>query len=282
MTTSTLSSTDWRQLGAVAPRALTDARLQLHHSLLPPRPDDSHTNFGWVRSADALATHLVPAPTPFRAALRPASLELLLLDAANATLFSLALHGRTVDEAFNWLASHIATTGADAKRLTAKKHYEIPAHLVGTGRAFDAADLAPFRELASGYANAARLFGRLAAATPGASDVRLWPHHFDLATLITVREAAGGAGATTIGVGHSPGDEWYDEPYCYVSPYPAPAVETPPALPTGGHWHRTKWFGAVLTSTDLVAAGGAAAQAARASAFVDGAVAAARGLLAVG
>jgi hypothetical protein len=44
-------------------------------------------------------------------------------------------------------------------------------------------------------------------------------HHFDLATLTTL--PARNADATGyVGVGLSPGDEYYDEPYFYVSVYP--------------------------------------------------------------
>jgi hypothetical protein len=46
--------------------------------------------------------------------------------------------------------------------------------------------------------------------------VRLWPEHFDIATV----EGAGDARAN---YGVSPGDEAHDEPYAYVGPWTAPA-----------------------------------------------------------
>ena len=50
----------------------------------------------------------------------------------------------------------------------------------------------------------------------GAPVVRCWPHHFDMATLFNLGEDR------SIGVGFSPGDESYDEPYFYCTPWPPP------------------------------------------------------------
>jgi hypothetical protein len=84
-----------------------------------------------------------------------------------------------------------------------------------------------------------------------ASPLRCWPHHFDLATLttLTARDPAG-----YIGVGISPGDDYYDEPYLYVSVYPKPDPATLPALPAPGHWHLRDFTGAVATAGRIVAA----------------------------
>lgn len=88
-----------------------------------------------------------------------------------------------------------------------------------------------------------------------ASPVYCWPHHFDLATQIKlpIRNAD-----TTgdIGVGFSPGDEYYDEPYFYVSVYPEPDPAILPMLPAMGHWHTHEFTAGVkpahkiLTATD--------------------------------
>ena len=80
--------------------------------------------------------------------------------------------------------------------------------------------------------------------------MRCWPHHFDLATLVSVPGGAPGD-ARTIGVGLSPGDGSYAEPYFYVTPWPSPDSPALPELPAGADWHRTGWFGAVLTATAI-------------------------------
>src|SRR5262249_62389310 len=65
----------------------------------------------------------------------------------------------------------------------------------------------------------------VAARGLDAPPVRCWPHHLDLDTLVTV------APGRTTGVGFEPGDESYDEPYFYVSVYPAPDLAPLPPLP---------------------------------------------------
>jgi hypothetical protein len=63
------------------------------------------------------------------------------------------------------------------------------------------------------------------------------------------------AGATGyIGVGLSPGDEYYDEPYFYVSVHPEPDPAALPSLPILGHWHLRDFMAAVATSHKITAA----------------------------
>ena len=59
--------------------------------------------------------------------------------------------------------------------------------------------------------------------------------------------------ARSIGIGVSPGDGYYAQPYLYVSPYPRPDTDNLPALPPGGRWHTKDFFGAVATGIDLLA-----------------------------
>lgn len=81
----------------------------------------------------------------------------------------------------------------------------------------------------------------------GASDVRLWPHHFDIATLVAL-----GAGAST-GAGLVLGDSCYEGPYFYVNVHPQPSIEqlTDP-LAGGGTWQTHEWVGAVLPGSRIV------------------------------
>jgi hypothetical protein len=64
-----------------------------------------------------------------------------------------------------------------------------------------------------------------------------------MAILITLSGA--GEEAKTVGVGLSPGDGSYSQPYWYVTPWPYPPQDDLPAL-TAGIWHREGWIGAIL------------------------------------
>ena len=87
--------------------------------------------------------------------------------------------------------------------------------------------------------------------------MRLWPHHFDIATLWTLDAGVDAEEARSVGMGLSPGDGTYAQPYWYVTPWPYPqatAEELPP-LPAG-RWHAEArnggWTGAVLLGEELV------------------------------
>lgn len=233
--------------------SLGDARRQVHHaaqlataagiSFLPRQADDSHTNLEWLPPLGGLASRVVPATAPFRIAVRVAELEICILDDRNATAKVLALHGQTIAGAEAWIRTQIGERGVPASKFTLARHYEIPHHAVDDGGAFDASDRRAFAELAAWFDFAARELERVRAQHAG-SEVRCWPHHFDIATLITVKSGK------TVGVGLEPGDVYYDEPYFYVNANTRPP-ESAAIAPLGGNgfWHTHEWFGAVLPAS---------------------------------
>ena len=227
----------WQTLGSVAPRKLVDARLQLHWAAqvlgaaadgyLPHQNDDSHTAMDWRDGALVGKTGV---------ALRVHAFELV---AAGQTL---ALDGTTLDAAMEWTSARLG-----GGRKIHVRDYEMPMHPVGTDRArFQRAPIADaLAELARYYANASEL---LAAYAPCV----VWPHHFDLGGTMSV------GGAREIGIGLSPGDRYYAEPYLYVTPPQIKPGTTMPALAGGGHWS-TQFVGAVLTNLMLAGQPGARA-----------------------
>jgi hypothetical protein len=262
----------WKILGSVDAQHLVNARLQLHWAsqvasavgkqLLPPRPDVSQQSFEWIDRAGALAQDPVTAARPFRSALKLAELTLSLLDAAGAAIAELPLSGRTVDEAYDWLTGEVEKLLGRALAAPLERPGPPPAmpgHPVGTGRRFALADSGPFAEVARWFADADRLLREVQAANPGASPVRCWPHHFDLATLIQLDAPAAGTAdpetARAIGAGLSPGDASRPQPYFYVTPWPypkSPVVSELPALTGGGTWNTEGWLGVVLDAAAIV------------------------------
>jgi hypothetical protein len=245
----------WELLGRVSPGALGPARLTLHwaaqivaavgSTLIDARPDWSHTALGWIESPER---GLAGEPL------------------AGGTRAFLA-------DGLVWLAGAVARQVGSPERPLARPVHELPPSPVGDGAPFEVEPEA-LAELSSWYANASRLLADVARAT-GASPVRCWPHHFDIATLLRLGEGSGEE-ARSIGVGLSPGDGSYAEPYWYVTPWPYPKEKEVPSLALG-HWHTTGWFGAVLTASELGA--DPAAQESITRSFVQSAIAASRQLL---
>jgi hypothetical protein len=269
----------WPPAGNLDPAGLVDARLQAHHaaqlvvalgiSLLPAQPDDSHTNLEWLPGR-ALAGRIIPAAPPFRGALKLDPLILLVLDESGDVLDEYRLAGRTLAQAFRWLKDAVRAVGGAADQLTDKKHYTIPGHRVGEGAPFHA-DEAAIRELGLYYHGANLALTEVATGRSNASEVRCWPHHFDIATLMTV------APGRTVGAGLSPGDGYHAEPYYYVTPFPYPTGPLPPLK--AGFWHTTDWVGAVLPASHLVRRSSAADQRATVQAYLDESIGACEALL---
>ena len=243
-------------LGAVFPLELSQARLTLHWaaqlvsapgaSLLPAQADDSHTNLGWDSELGMLVGRNVGAQH-LRAALVFDGLELLVLDGERERA-SLRLAGRTMSQALAWLGREVA---GDETALTLPV-YEMPADPIGEGAPFSDAGAAARTELAVWFAEAFASIRKVVAADRSASPVRCWPHHFDVASLITLDAGVGAEEARSIGVGFSPGDGSYDQPYFYVTPWPYPETEELPPLAAGAQWHRDGWTGAVLTAERVI------------------------------
>jgi hypothetical protein len=257
-----MSEKSWQTLGAPAPTKLVDARLQLHHAaqlaaaagatFLEPRPDDSHPNLGWDDELEALVGRRIPGPPPFQVGIELAERRLLLLDSGRRTSESFDLNGRSLAEAAAWLQGAIARTDVSVPAAGASvPGYELPEHPVAKGAAF-CADPDACAELARWFANGEAILSDLSPRLEGASDVRVWPHHFDLATLVVVESEKDGSLAKSIGVGFSPGDDSYPEPYWYVSPWPYPDPAGLPALEGEGFWHDEGYIAAILTGSRIV------------------------------
>ena len=124
------------------------------------------------------------------------------------------------------MGDKLSKLNLDARALDAPSPYEIPAHAIAQGSHYDAiGSAAALTELAVWFSNAELLLNRLQGQLIGrklaASSVCCWPHHFDLATLTTLPKRDVDA-IGYLSVGLSPGDNYYDEPYFYVSVNPKP------------------------------------------------------------
>jgi hypothetical protein len=208
----------------------------------------------------------VGGPRPFRAAIFPVSLTLALLDGDGNVREELSLFDRTLGEGYAWMAAAIARRTGTPERPLRMPEYMLPDHPAGRGDPFRAGSAAGLEEIARWYANAGRLLEEMMPSLAGSSPVRCWPHHFDIAMLLP----KGGSGS--VGVGLSPGDETFPQPYWYVSPYPYPQNPLLPELPSRGRWHQGSFFAAVLTGCDLVGGGPEGEQEKRARAFLEAAI----------
>lgn len=268
-------STSWQILGTVPISELPDTRLQLHwaaqvvasfgNTVLETREDDSQSNLGWENALGALCSR--PSSDGLSVGLRLRDLTLLLLGSNNTIQEELGLSGKTLSQGFEWLTStYSKTSESSPSNPFALREYDMPPHPVSQDTPFSLKTLAPNQELQHWYSNASAAIQDISSTWTQASPLRCWPHHFDLATLVTLDSGKGSEDARSVGCGMSPGDGTYNEPYFYVTPWPYPKKEQLSKLPVG-FWHTEGWIGAILTASDLINSGAGNTQGERVQQF---------------
>jgi hypothetical protein len=212
---------------------MNETRLQLHwaaqiaaavgRTLLPPQPDDSHTAFTWSRDLGALVQP--------QSGLRLRDLT-LLLQRDGVVIDTFPLSGRTLDDGFRFYETHFG-------RTLERPGEGLPDHPAAHGAVFapDPDGLTRFDRL---YGAASAHLEHFRATRPNASPVRCWPHHFDIATLVSLGVEH------TVGAGFTPGDAQFPDPYWYITPWPWPENRASFAPLRAGFWNMEGWFGAVL------------------------------------
>ncbi len=261
-----MSNQDWRPLRKVDLSRLSEARLQAHYAAqwlgraayayVPPQSDYSHTNLGWDDVLDGFTTRALKNDVWL--SLKIADLTLVFLGKGGERAQSFSLNKRSDKDARAWLGEQFGARGMDAGALDRPLPYKIPEHAIAKGANYDTADASvALGVLTAWFANANHSLGYIRKQMIGrklvASLVRCWPHHFDLATLISLDESDPEK-ARSVNTGLSPGDEYYGEPYFYVSPYPYPAPATLPPLPELGHWHTRDFTAAIAPASRIVEA----------------------------
>lgn len=259
-----MSLTD--RLEATAPSELSKARAIAHRGVqaitaaaranLPAEADDSHSNLGWDPATKSFVCRTLTNARP----------EISLGYSLETQNLSVRRQGEIDDEseafadptaASRWLDAHLDVRKFKPSSV-ATIPYELPSAVQTAASSQSQADRKALDTLAAWYELASEICEGLAARNasiqPGPSEVRCWPHHFDIATYVSLEEGDAET-AAGIGVGLSPGDETYDEPYFYVNPWPYPSSDALPAPIAPGHWHREGFVGAIATASELIASG---------------------------
>ena len=161
---------DWKEITSVPPEHLVDPALELHRAVqlvasaaqtfAEPRGDDGHRAMTWDARLRAFVGVPFAGPYPFRMALRPEDLTLVLLDRLDETLGSLPLVGVTRDEAYEWMSIGMATYLGGAPPKIERPEYDTPEHTARTAR-FTGGTEAARRTLAALYGGVALLIAEL-------------------------------------------------------------------------------------------------------------------------
>lgn len=261
------------------PDALRRARATAHKAAqmvtkaaranLPAATDDSHSNLGWnVTQQSLLSQPLGEGPQRYFAGLSISPLKLIFLQ-DDRIQAEINLDNVSPYDADVWLDQQLDEAG-----LRPGSGIELPYALPDDVAAVDVfrtgeGDKGLSAWFGLAHAVLTGLEKDKASIDPGPSPVRCWPHHFDIATYVSL-EVGDAETARGIGVGMSPGDEGYDQPYFYINPWPHLDPNDLPALPAPGHWHVEGYVGAIATAEEILSLGEKGDQL---HAFIDGAFA---------
>jgi hypothetical protein len=278
------SALGWQQLGTARGDALALARDEAHWAMqllasvgythIEMAPDDSQSNAGWVDGMQVLVGRRIEVEPVCFVSLSLARLVCGVHEPGGEVLEEFEFAGSTLDESYDWLAGAIASRQGAEPRELKRPAYEMPNHALATGARFGTSDPEARAELARWMHDANLVMRDLRAKTTGASLPRVWPHHFDMGMLVSIEVDGDAQQGRSIGIGLSPGDASYAEPYWYVNPYPAPSGTLPE--PASGEWTDRGWTGLVLPAARVLDARG---QEEISREFVDEAVQICRGLL---
>lgn len=266
---------------------LAEARITLHYAIQPlaatslalvkAQPDFSHMSLQWEDGL-GYVTHPITALKSYRVALEPTTLTLEVLGDRNHTISIFSLKDRLLSEAFDWIRTVIKGLGGAAELITPISYPldDFPdSELARTGTfqlKSSTSNLSNYYEIGN------QILQEIIPLEPFTSPIRIWPHHFDMASLISLSSEINGE-AISIGVGLSPGDRSYDQPYWYVTPYPYPEnTNNLPELEGDGIWHTSHWVGAVLTASQF---GDPNTSSEQVKAFLNSAIAASKKILGI-
>lgn len=230
--------------------ALMAARLRMHaaaqwlarlaRSYAIPASDDSHTALTWDGEGLRLFSHpLTIGTTNVTASLTVRDLELRLTRGA-ADVGGILLSGQTDTDRRDAVLDLAAAAGADPDRFSTALPYPAP-----PPPGWDAPDPDAANAWCDLWTLTHAALSAVCADTPNASPIRLWPHHFDMATLISH------GGARSVGLGLAVADDLVDAPYFYTAPWPAPPRNALSDAPAPWSWRAATATALVLPAFPL-------------------------------
>lgn len=258
----------WKQLGAAHPGKLGKACLQPYQlaqwlarfarGYLEAREDDSHTSLEWRRDLQMMTTDALRiSDRTVSFGLQPRDLVMtLFIDGDIAE--EVSAHGVKDAAISAWMHAQLKRLGLDPQALDAPLPYELPPSPYAARAAYNAnKDVAALSEIGRYLDNAAMILEDIVAAhgavTPGPAPLRLWPHHFDLATIITLEEGDFEK-ARAVGAGLAIPDKLHKDYYFYTYPWPRHERQGLPKLRSNCSYQYDGFFGAVQPMTKIVKA----------------------------
>ena len=256
-----MKAMDWYHLNMEKFEALINVREELHQavqlvgmvgrSFLPPDPSDLSATSQWLNQSQSLGGSLITGNHQVRLALRIVDASLMFLDSNGQVIDQFPLANEYYPDVVQWVSSKLADEGLDISKFSQELPYQIPDY--DHSRPFSAFPDHYLAEFSGYFSNANNLMAEIQSQYQS-SEIVCWPHHFDIATLITVAADPDPEKAKTVGLGLSPGDTYYNRPYFYINTWPHLSKKQlqNETWSSAGTWHTRDWIGAVLPADKVI------------------------------
>lgn len=213
---------------------------------------DENAVMQWVPGLRRLAGKWVGDVQKFRMLISFEEFVLQLVSPKLTDLGSLPLAGKTHREGLLWIEGKILELGLPQSPLSQDLPYEIPIYPTQKGKPFDKFSSEQCWMLGVFFHNTYIILSRMKQRFLKLGEALVWPHHFDMSAQLILRNVGNSTINTSVSLGFSPGDKYYDKPYFFVNSWPF-VMEEDLAPLVHGDWHTEEWSGAVLTYDQLPA-----------------------------
>ena len=250
----------WENINKIDLGILRNARISLHQAvqivsafprnMLPTDPTDSNASLIWNSSTNGLESDPVAneGGKSIRVGLSLDSFTLYISVEGKLVSFY-EMDTRSVFQGLEWLKFELSQLDIASDTINLDLPYEIEDYDYSQSLKINSD---AFGEHCILYQNISNVLSGIVDERENALDIRCWPHHFDLATLIPLESNSDKEIIKSIGVGLSPGDEAVEEPYIYINVWPSVdyklLVKYPLIL---GEWNVEGWSGAILKYSRL-------------------------------
>lgn len=207
------------------------------------KADDSHTNLGWDAENLRLTSRFL-ADTSFQVGLNYQIFALEWLKAGTVE-DHFPLHQASHNAAVSWVSKKIAQAGIQGE-YHYSLHYDIPYNSLGEGFQYELVSEAEMQRLAQLLSLAQHRFLVFLEGAHLQSEIRVWPHHFDLGIYTEIDADQ----QLFLGSGLAVPDTLVDDLYFYTSGWKSGksvAVSSFPSLSQGA-W-AANWDGGIMAST---------------------------------
>ncbi len=256
---------NWQPLGNKKVDKLTETAIIQHKAiqlialagkyLISQEPDDGNISLQWIPKQNFFVGKLIQANPVICFGLDIINFDLVLFNEGIDALSVFNLINRTESEAFEWMKSQLSKFGLDKKSLGNKMNYSIKAFENKENIIYKPPEYKSTIEWAKLRTNANMLLEFISEDFEFASEIRIWPHHFDSQVFIPLNFNNRKEITKSIRIGLSITDNIINEPYFYVDHFCKKKEMNYSKLidfSDAGKWYINGWKGAALKYTEII------------------------------